>query len=213
MKQIYCISGLGADKRAFQYLSIPNYQLHFIDWIIPEKHETIEAYCSRLITQIKTENPIIIGMSFGGMIAVEIAKQIGTEKIILISSVKTKFEIPILYRFLAALGLHYIVPLQYLKYAYKIAFWFFGIKNEKEKKFLKTILVDTNPTLFLWSIKKAVSWQNTILFDQLKKINGSADKIFPLKNNNADAVIKGGGHFMIVNKANEISTIINDWLK
>jgi pimeloyl-ACP methyl ester carboxylesterase len=212
MKQIYCISGLGADKRAFQYLSIPNYQLHFIEWIVPIKNETIEDYSARLATQIKTENPIIIGMSFGGIIAVEIAKRINTEQVILVSSVKTKFEIPILYRLLAAFGLHHVVPLQYLKYAYKIAFWFFGIKNDKEKKFLKTILIDTNPTLFSWSIKRAVSWQNTILINNLKQINGTADKIFPIKYINADAEINNGGHFMIVNKAAEISRIINEWL-
>ena len=133
MKQIYCISGLGADKRAFQYLSIPNHQLNFVEWMVPNKGETIEAYTTKLLTQIKTENPILIGMSFGGIIAIEMAKQIKTEQVILISSVKTKFEFPFLYRFLAALGLHHIVPLQHLKYAYKIAFWFFvlcmDIKN------------------------------------------------------------------------------------
>ncbi|MFM2225540.1 MAG: hypothetical protein RJA07_1742 [Bacteroidota bacterium] len=213
MENIYCISGLGADKRAFQYLKIDGYQLHFIDWIIPFSSETIEHYAGRLLAQINSPKPILIGLSFGGIIAIEMAKQIETEKVILISSVKTKYEIPLFYRLLAGIGLHHVFPLKQLKYAYKIAFWFFGISNEKERKFLKTILVDTNADLFAWSIKQAVSWRNTLVPYNVKHIHGNKDKIFPIKPIKADYELNNGGHFMIVNKAAEISKVLNRWLQ
>jgi pimeloyl-ACP methyl ester carboxylesterase len=209
MKNIYCISGLGADKRAFQYLKLNNCTLHFIEWIEPLKNETIEDYTKRLLVQIKAEKPILLGMSFGGIIAVEIAKQIATEKVILISSIKTKYEMPILYRWLAISRIQYIFPLKKIKYAYQIAFWFFGVQQEKEKKFLKTILIDTNPDLFAWSIKAAISWQNKNKPINCFHIHGNADKIFPIKNISANCIIDNGGHFMIVNKAATISTELN----
>jgi pimeloyl-ACP methyl ester carboxylesterase len=209
MKEIYCISGLGADKRAFQYLKLNNCNLHYIEWIEPFKNETISSYTSRLLEQIKTKNPILIGMSFGGMIAVEMAKQIKTEKVILISSIKTKYEMPLLYRMLAATGIQHVFPLKKIKYAYAIAFWFFGVRQEKEKKFLKTILLDTEPNLFEWSIKSAITWNNSTQPNNCFHIHGTADKIFPIKNIKANYKIENGGHFMIVNKAAIISVELN----
>lgn len=209
MKEIYCISGLGADKRAFQYLKLNNCNLHFIEWIKPFKNETITSYTSRLLEQIKSNNPVLIGMSFGGMIAVEMAKQIDTEKVILISSIKTKYEMPLLYRVLAATGIQYIFPLKKIKYAYTIAFWFFGVRQEKEKKFLKTILLETEPNLFEWSIKAAIGWQNNVQPKNCYHIHGTIDKIFPIKNIKANCKIENGGHFMIVNKAANISAELN----
>jgi len=209
MKEIYCISGLGADKRAFQYLKLNNCNLHYVEWIQPLKNETISSYATRLLEQIKTKNPILIGMSFGGMIAVEMAKQINTEKVLLISSVKTKYEIPLLYRALAVTGIQHIFPLKKIKYAYAIAFWFFGVKKEKEKKFLKTILLETEPSLFEWSIKAAISWTNNKPPINCIHIHGTDDKIFPIKNISANCIIENGGHFMIVNKAANISAEVN----
>ncbi|MGL5075499.1 MAG: hypothetical protein ACRDBG_06605, partial [Waterburya sp.] len=97
-KNIYCLSGLGTDDRVFQKLKFQGYQPIHIHWIEPKKGETITAYAQRLTTQIKSDCPILVGLSFGGIIAVEIAKQIATEKVILISSTKNKQEIPFYFK-------------------------------------------------------------------------------------------------------------------
>jgi hypothetical protein len=94
MKHIYLISGLGADERVFKHLDLSGYKATYIQWLKPEKHESITSYAERLCGQITTTKPILIGLSFGGIMAVEIAKCIDTEKIILISSIKTRKEIP-----------------------------------------------------------------------------------------------------------------------
>ena len=43
--------------------------------------------------QITTEKPIILGVSFGGMLAIEIAKAIDCEQVILVSSAKTRLRL------------------------------------------------------------------------------------------------------------------------
>ena len=90
--EIYIFSGLGADERVFQKLDFSDFKTTFVKWIIPQDKETIENYSTRLLAQITTKNPTLIGLSFGGIIAVEVAKQIDTEKVILIASAKTKIE-------------------------------------------------------------------------------------------------------------------------
>ena len=96
LKDIYCVSGLGADERVFQKLKLEGYQPIHIRWVEPENKESITDYAKRLTEQIKSDEPILIGLSFGGIIAIEIAKQINTKKVILISSTKNQQEVPFL---------------------------------------------------------------------------------------------------------------------
>ena len=100
MYHIYLFSGLGADERVFQKLDFSNLQTTFIEWIEPLKNEGVENYVKRIIPQIKHPNPILIGLSFGGLIAIEVAKEITTEKVILIASAKNNKEIPFYFRLL-----------------------------------------------------------------------------------------------------------------
>ena len=109
-EHIYLISGLGADERVFQNLDFGRLKPKFIKWIEPKDNETIQEYALRLSEQIDTNKPIILGVSFGGMIAIEIAKQIDYQQVILISSAKTKTEIPLIYRISGRLKLHKIIP-------------------------------------------------------------------------------------------------------
>ena len=75
-KNIYCISGLGADEKAFDRLKVNGYSLHHLKWIPPLANENLSSYARRKLNDIKENNPIILGLSFGGMIAIEMAKQI-----------------------------------------------------------------------------------------------------------------------------------------
>lgn len=70
MENLYIFSGLGADKRVFNYLDFSKYNTTFIDWINPFENESIEDYAKRLTSQITSEKPILIGLSFGGIMAV-----------------------------------------------------------------------------------------------------------------------------------------------
>jgi len=208
MKEIYLFSGLGADKRAFQNLDLSAYKPTFIEWVKPEKKESIEHYAKRLLSQIKTDKPILIGVSFGGIMAVEVAKHIETEKIILISSAKSKKEIPFYFRFSGALRLHRLMPMHLLKNPNFVFHWLFGIRSESEKNILGNILKDTDPVFLVWAIEKISSWSNQIIHKNLVHIHGTDDRIFPFRLLKADFSIKGGGHFMILNRAEELSRLL-----
>jgi hypothetical protein len=74
MKKIYFISGLGADKRIFSFLDLSFCEPVFVDRITPLKNESLQGYALRLGKNIPGKDPVIIGISFGGMLATEIAK-------------------------------------------------------------------------------------------------------------------------------------------
>lgn len=212
MKKLYIFSGLGADRRVFKYLDFSGFDVTFIEWIAPKNNEVIEEYAKRLTEQIHSEKPILIGLSFGGIMATEVAKQIQTEKVILIASAKTKNEIPFYYRFLGALHLHKLLPAQLMKQANFFSFWLFGIKKEEDKKLLKAILYDTDPKFLRWAIHAIVCWKNTTVPQNYVHIHGSSDKILPLQFIKVDQIVEGGGHFMTINKPEELNLLLRQSL-
>lgn len=213
MKNLYVFSGLGADKRVFNYLDFSKYNTTFIDWITPFEKETIEAYAKRLTAQITSEKPILVGLSFGGIMAVEVGKIIETEKIILIASAKNKTEIPFYYRFAGLLKLHKLIPTKLMKKSNFFSFWLFGITNEDNKKLLTAILKDTNENFLKWAIDKIVNWENTTILENIKHIHGTADRILPIQFTKSDVQIIDGGHFMTIDKFEELNSVLENLIK
>jgi len=208
--ELYLLSGLGADKRVFDFLDLHGFKLIHIDWIKPLEDEKIESYAHRLLLQIKTSRPTMIGVSFGGIIAIEIAKQIEINKLILISSVKTKADIPFRYRLAGNLWMNKLIPAPLYRKANFVVYWLFGIRKKKEKELLKTIMDDADNDFVDWATNEIVTWENEKQVPNVVTIHGTADRIFPFKE--ADHKVEHGGHLMVVSKADEVSRILRSIL-
>jgi pimeloyl-ACP methyl ester carboxylesterase len=206
MKEIYLLSGLGADKRVFDFLDLSDFNINYINWIDPGNNESIEDYASRISKQINSANPVLIGVSFGGMIAIEIGKNIEVDKIVLISSAQSKQDIPFVYRFIGQLNLNKLIPTSLLKNVNFLTYWFFGVKNQTEKALLKSIIKDTDANFLRWAIDKIVNWNNVSEVHNIIAIHGDSDRILPIQK--PDYEIAEGGHLMIINKASEVSRIL-----
>ena len=205
MKTVYVFSGLGADERVFHKTDFADCNVVFIKWIVPQKNEAIESYALRIAQQITTTHPILVGLSFGGMMAVEVAKHIATEKIILISSAKNKKEIPFYFRFAGKLGIANIIPSKTLIKINVFTNWFFSNRTVEDKKLLSAILHDTDPVFLKWAIVKIANWQNQVIHKNLFDIHGDADRILLFKYVTCNEVIKNGAHLMVVSKAAEVN--------
>ena len=209
LKNIYCISGLGADERVFQKLQFEGYQPIHICWLEPEKGESIADYARRLTTQIKSERPILIGLSFGGIIAIEMAKQIDTEKVILISSTKDRQEVPFYFKIFRWLPIYQLLPAKLiLWFARLLASWFFSLETVAERKLFRAILFDTNARFMKWAMHQVVTWKNELIPNNTFHIHGTSDRIFPYQFVHEDFSVEHGGHFMIMNRAERISNLI-----
>lgn len=209
LQDIYCLSGLGADKRVFQKLKFQGYQPIHIKWLKPERGESINDYTQRLTTQIKAKKPIIIGLSFGGIIAVEMSKQIATEKVIIISSTKNQQEIPFYFKMFRWLPIYLLLPAKFLLWIGQIlASWFFSLNSLDDRKLLKAILFDTDAHFVKWAIHQIVIWKNELIPENIYHIHGESDRIFPYRFVHEDFNVKHGGHLMIINQAEYISNLI-----
>jgi pimeloyl-ACP methyl ester carboxylesterase len=207
-KQIYIFSGLGADERVFQKLDFSGYEPCYIKWLNPYRGETMEAYALRLLDQIQCGRPTLIGLSFGGLIAIEIAKRIETNKVIIIASAKTRHEIPFYFRLAGNLRLLRVLPVRFMMRSNVITNWLFGTQNNFEKLFLKQVLEDTDPGFFRWAIEQVAIWPNKTLLNNIFHIHGTRDRILPHSFVKGDLLIANAGHMMVYNRADELNRII-----
>lgn len=209
---LYFISGLGADKRVFQKLILPeSFTIHHIDWLPVLKDESLESYCRRLSEQIDLQKPFsLIGLSFGGVISVEMSKFLSPVQTVLISSFYLKKEVPWFYVFLSQTGLYKLLPSKILLKPSHIVFRMFGAYNPAAKNLLKHILADTDPVFFRWALMHLFSWNNSWKPENLLRIHGTKDRVLPYKSNMNAILVKGGEHLMVYNKSETVSEILTE---
>ena len=199
---VYLMPGLGAGKKIFENLKFPEaYQVHYVHYLIPYKNESLQDYTTRLIKQIKDENPILLGVSFGGIIIQEIAQQIPVKQLIITSSIKHHSELKPFYKFAYKTKIHKLLPIQILKkldvlekvplpksYKFKIKLY---------QKFLEL----DDPYYILWSIDRVFSWQQKHIPKNFVHIVGEKDTVFPVKYiKEPKIIVPDGHHEMIVSK-------------
>ncbi len=212
-KTIYIFSGLGADERIFKNLDFSNFNPIHIKWERVTKDESIEEYAKKTIqNQIHEPNPILLGVSFGGMLAIEVAKQISFDKIVIISSIKTANELPFYLKGIGRTSLNKTIPDFFLRHTNAFVYHLFGTKTKEEKLLLKNIMHETDEKFLRWAIGKVLNWKNKVIPKGLIHIHGDKDKLFPINYIQEKITVKGGGHFMVFTKAKEISALLNQHL-
>jgi pimeloyl-ACP methyl ester carboxylesterase len=205
MKTIYCISGLGADERAFSRLKVEGYEFTCLPWLTPLPKEPIQEYAARMSKSIPAKNPILMGLSFGGMMSIEISKLITVEKVILISSIKSVKELPRWMKLAGSLKLNKIFPMRSYKLTEPIQNLFIGVTEPDEIEMVKEYRKNAPQDYMDWAINEVLNWNNNWQPSAIYHVHGDADRIFPINQLSPTFIIKGGGHFMIMNKAAEVN--------
>jgi pimeloyl-ACP methyl ester carboxylesterase len=212
-KAIYCISGLGADEKIFTNLHLEGYELKHIPWMRPVKAESIDAYASRMAALIHEDNPILLGVSFGGMVAIEIARQRPVQKLILVSSIKCIDELPGWMKLAGRLKLNRLIPIHSYKMAGAIGNYRLGVTNEEEKKLVKAYRRAADPLYVQWAVNQIINWKNKWIPGQALHIHGDRDSIFPIKKIKNACVVKNATHLLIYNRAQEVAEFIRKELE
>lgn len=215
MLNVYCIPGMGVDGRLFKNLKLNNCLIHHIKWETPFKNESLASYTFRLANQIDASQPFaLIGVSFGGMCCMEIAKKFKPVKAFIVSSSKTRSEVPQKIKMWKRIPMYkFISDTTYKKAAFLLKKQF-GVTNEDQAKKFREML-DTSPkNYFKGAVHCIMQWNNNECPESIVHIHGTADQVLPYNLiRNCDYSIKNGTHFMVINKADEISMIINKELE
>ena len=194
--------GMAANSKIFDFISLPeNFNIHYLDWEMPDINESIQEYSSRISKKIKGKNIVLIGVSFGGIVVQEISKFIKTHKIIIISSIKTKNELPLMMQLGRKTKAYKFFNVKWINDFESLALFVFGpiIKNRIElyRKYLSV----RDKNYLNWSIDQLVNWNQKNPPKKIIHIHGSNDLVFPSIYIKKAIFLKGGTHAIILRKA------------
>ena len=209
---IYFMPGLAAGPEIFTNLELDSekFTLHYLKWINPiSVAEKIDNYAYRLSKEIKEESPILIGVSFGGIMVQELAKFVHPKKVIIISSVKSPNELPGRFKFAKFTRIYKLFPIKIIENFEDYTKYFLGKSLKKKANLYKKYLYVRSKESLKWSIYTIIKWEQIKPIESIVHIHGDADMVFPIKNIENAIEIKNGTHAMILTKAKEISKIID----
>lgn len=215
LSKIFFIPGLGANEMVFDNIGDLPLEKVNIKWLDNQGDESINSYAQRLIATNKiTKEDTVSGLSFGGIIAQEIARILNLDKVVLISSFRDINDLRSIYRFGLKTGLYRLTPNFRIPVVDEIVAYNLNSENQNSKPILKKMLEQTDYELLKWSLQKIAELplkpdDNFIVHH----IIGNNDKIMKTWQNEHTTVIDDGSHFMVYEKAGEVTKAIIEILK
>ena len=211
---IYFVPGLAADKEIFENISLPEslYTLHIISWLIPSKKETMAQYAKRMAAFVTEKNAVLVGVSFGGVVAQEMSSFLKLKKLIIISSIKTKHELPTKFKIAKNLRFYNLIPTRLFLTSKNYSRFALGPISKKGFKLYQDYLHIRDKRYLDWAIKNMLCWKQDIPLPGVYHIHGDNDLVFPIKNINNVITVQGGSHIMLLTKGPQVSRKIVDIL-
>jgi hypothetical protein len=200
---VYFMPGMAASSSIFERIQLPNdiFEIHYLEWVIPNPRESIKSYAERMAINIKHDKVVLIGVSFGGILVQEMKQFLNPMKVIIISSVKSKSELPKRMKIAKSTKAYKLIPTQLFENIELLAKFTFGSSIIKQRLILYEKYLSVRDKKYLdWAIVEIINWERMDIDQKINHIHGDADEVFPPKNIKNCISVKGGTHIMILNK-------------
>ncbi len=206
---VYAFPGLGTDRRMFDLQTDLDCELRIPEWIAPHKNETMNHYAGRMAQLLDISQPFsIMGVSLGGMMCMELAKYLQPEKIILVSSCKTRSELPPQIQLGKYVGGAGLASISFIRRAIKVYNQRMGDLPPEMKMVFDEMVTTVNGEFLKWAATAITRWQNETIHDNIIHIHGTHDKVLPYKYVKADITVMGGSHYMVGTRSEEVNALI-----
>lgn len=203
MIHVYLMPGMAANPSIFENISLPSasYTTHLLEWQLPEPGESLSQYALRMTQFIKHDDIVLLGVSFGGVLVQEMAKHMKVRKLILVSTVKSKYELPRRMKLSRKLKLYKALPASLIEDVDKLAKYAFGETIKNRVDLYQKYLSMNDRRYMKWAVKEMVCWDQETPTENAIHIHGTADKVFPVKYINNCIEVQEGTHIMVITRA------------
>jgi pimeloyl-ACP methyl ester carboxylesterase len=200
---LYCMPGMAASSTIFEYIKLPKerFELHLLEWSIPVKDISFNEYAKNMCKLIHHKNVVLIGVSLGGLLVQEMSKYIEVRKVIIISSVKTRHELPKRMMFARYTSVHKLLPTGLVNNVELLAKYAFGESVTKRLSLYEKYLSVRDKGYIDWCINELVNWKQEEPCEKLVHIHGEKDTVFPIANITNCIPVVNGTHTMIIHRA------------
>ena len=220
--RIVLFPGLGADPRMFRgQQAVLGDDLECPDWLMPHDGETFDAYAQRWACELEPEagddRPLFLGgVSFGGMVAMQMARHLNPQAVILIGSCRSRHAKPA--RWQVAKRVSDLIPNRLFgrRMSAGGALWVSTLDqlDGAHRSLLMTMAADSPLQRMRWSGKACADWvfDPTLIsgFPPVHQIHGRHDAIIPLHEGDPDTVIPNGRHLIHFSHPHTVNSFIMD---
>ena len=199
---VYFMPGLAANPSIFESIVLDEavFEVLLLEWEMPLDKESLQDYAKRMATKVTYPNPVLIGVSFGGILVQEMAKFVEARKVIIISSVKSNLEFPTSFKVAKTTKAYKLIPMSLLANVESLLKFSFGSKINQRISLYKKFLSVRDIRYLDWAVEQIMLWDRIVVDESVIHIHGDADDVFPIKNIKNCIVVKGGTHIMIFSK-------------
>jgi pimeloyl-ACP methyl ester carboxylesterase len=210
----YLIPGMGADHRIYQKFKLEHGNVHYLNWVDARDSRTMTDFAHIVAEKIQTQNNVIIGSSMGGMMSVELSRIVNPLATILISAPTGVHQFPKILKAVKQSKIHKAVTPKTIPYFYKLADTFMGFKSQQQRDMFYEMINGLGPKFIHFSVKAVLEWDNRDEpSGKYLQIVGSKDVLFDYRKMKNPIVLQNGGHFSAFDRGEEVSQIINDYVK
>lgn len=197
---VYFMPGLAASSTIFERIDLSNelFDVVLLEWEIPLSDESLVDYAKRMALKVVHPNPVLIGVSFGGILVQEMAAFLKPLRVIVISSVKSNLEFPRRMKVAKTTKAYKLIPTSLLLSVENLAKFSFGEKIKSRLKLYEKFLSVRDINYLDWAIEQVVLWDRTVVDASVIHIHGDQDDVFPIKYISNCIVVPGGNHAMIL---------------
>ncbi|HEX6096776.1 MAG TPA: alpha/beta hydrolase family protein [Thermoanaerobaculia bacterium] len=208
---LYVLSGIGGDERLFEAQRAVR-DVRPVRWIPPaHPREPLARYAARLARELHVEEPFDLGgASFGGMIALELARHLTPRRVFLFGSCRSPQGVAPLLRALrrltAVLPDRLLSPPRPLQ---PLAARWFGATAPEHVRLFADMLAATPPEFLRWASNAVFSWDGVPALPMpVHHVHGDRDRLIPLHRVRPDRVVAGAGHLLNLTHGNEVNDFI-----
>lgn len=201
------LPGLHGDPRIFRELVRYFSHAEVIEWITPQRRESITNYAARLAQTIgNVDGAIVVGVSFGGVIAQEVAVRQGAKSCVIISSIRNPSELPPHYRVGRMVAR---LPVENLLASAEVVSSYLPRFIRSRSKPAVATRNGNRAAWNRWAIGAVLRWEPTASSElKITHIHGDRDATFPIRYVYPDVTISGGGHLIALTHAKPIAEVI-----
>jgi pimeloyl-ACP methyl ester carboxylesterase len=199
---VYFMPGMAASPGIFKNIELPEgrFEQRCLEWFVPEKGMSLKDYAARLCLGVHEPSPVLVGVSFGGILVQEMAKQLNCRKVIIISSVKCISELPRRLLFARYTGIHKLLPTGLVNNVEMLTKFAFGDTVGKRLELYEEYLGIRDAEYIDWAIDQMVNWKQEDYDPDLVHIHGDKDAVFPIQYINHCIPVRNGTHTMIIHR-------------
>ena len=199
---VYFMPGMAASSKIFEYIELPEnqFQIHYLEWLIPSDNELLSDYARRMSEIIEHKKCVLLGVSFGGVLVQEMSKYLNVQKLIIVSSVKSRNELPKKMILAKVTKAYKLLPVQLVSNIDLFSKYIFSNNITKRMELYKKYLSVNHSNYLNWAIENMICWNQEEDIPDIIHIHGDNDTVFPIKNIKTCIILKNGTHVMILNK-------------